>query len=299
MKEAFHGSDIEKIEEIYGIPAEEIISFSANVSPLGVSKKYLEGIKERLHCVEKYPDRDYKALRKALGGYCGAKPENIIVGGGSSELIGAVIKHKKSPRVLITAPAYAEYGRNVAIAGGRADYFYLKSGEGFEFDTEALRERLCGGYDILMICSPVNPTSTAISSAGIISLLEECERLGIICAVDETYVDFADEGFDVSPLTDRYSCLFVIRSMSKFFCAPGLRLGYGITSDEELLHEITENKDPWSVSSLSNEAAILMLSDEEYIREAKRYMSYERRRVCERLDELKDAEANETFAEEE
>ena len=77
--------------------------------------------------------------------------------------------------------------------------------------------------------------------------------------------------------------------MSKFFCAPGLRLGYGITSNERLLHEIEENKDPWSVSSLSNEAAILMLSDHEYIKKVKSYMSGERDRVCAKLDKLEAA----------
>ena len=286
MKEAFHGSDLEKIEEIYGIPAGEIISFSANVSPLGVSGKYLEGIGERLHCVERYPDRGYRALRKALGGYCRAEAGHIIVGGGSSELIGAVIKHKKAPRALIVAPAYAEYERNVLIAGGSADLFYLKEGNDFEFDMEALCDRVTEGYDILMICNPVNPTSTAVSADRMGRLLEICDRLDTVCAVDETYIDFADDIYDVSPLTAQYRSLFVIRSMSKFFCAPGLRLGYGITSNEKLLSEIEENKDPWSVSSLSNEAAILMLSDREYIKKVKTYMSGERERVCKMLDDL-------------
>ncbi|MBR1522845.1 MAG: aminotransferase class I/II-fold pyridoxal phosphate-dependent enzyme [Lachnospiraceae bacterium] len=287
MKEAFHGSDVEKIEELYGIPAEEIISFAANVSPLGVSEKYLQGITEKLRSVERYPDREYTALRKALGRYCKAEPRHMIVGGGSSELIGAVIKHKKTPKALIIAPAYAEYERNVNIAGGEADYYYLKSEDGFEFDIDDICGALSPEYDILIVCNPVNPTSTAVASKDIERLLDKCDELGIVCAVDETYIDFADEAYDVSPLTKKHPCLFVIRSMSKFFCAPGLRLGFGITSNESLLREIGENKDPWSVSSLSNEAAILMLSDEAYIKKVKKYMSEERDRICKKLDELK------------
>ena len=287
MKEAFHGSDIEKIEERYGIPAGEIVSFASNVSPLGVSDKYIKEIGDKLYCVEKYPDRDYRALRSAIGKYCGIDPCHIVVGGGSSELIGAVIKHKKKPRTLLIAPAYAEYERNVIIAGGTCEYFYLKESDGFILDAKGLLTLLDESFDLLMICNPVNPTSTAIDRKTMDLILKACDELDIICAVDETYIDFAAERYDASYLAGYHKSLFVIRSMSKFFCAPGLRLGYGITSNDRLLREIEENKDPWSVSSLSNEAAILMLSDKEYIKKAKHYMEAERERVCKRLDTFK------------
>ncbi len=287
MKEAFHGSDIEKIEEKYGVSADEIISFAANVSPLGVSSLYLNGISEKLHCVERYPERDYGRLRDAISSYCGAKSSNIIVGSGSSELISAVIKHHPAPEVMITAPAYAEYARNVAIAGGNSRYYSLKAEEGFEFDINRLIDSLTDELDLLIICNPMNPTGTALKSSELDSVLERCEELDIICAVDETYVDFADDEYDATSLAEVYPCLFIIRSMSKFFSAPGLRIGYGITTNETLLKEIEENKDPWSVSSLSNEAAILMLKDRDYIAESKKYMASERERVCRKLDSLK------------
>ncbi len=288
MKEAFHGSDIEKIEERYGIPASEIVSFAANVSPMGLPDRYLSGIGQKLGCVERYPERDYKRLRMAVGEYCKADCSSIMVGSGSSELISAVIKHVREPYVLIVAPAYAEYERNVLIAGGRAAHYELKEENGFEFDTDALISSLSSDFDILMICNPVNPTGTAIKAAELEKVLRECEKLGVLCVVDETYVDFADEEYDATSLIKSYHCLFIIRSMSKFFCAPGLRLGYALSSDEKLMRAIEENKDPWSVSSLSAEAAILMLSDREYISNAKNYMSAERDRVCRKLDDLKD-----------
>ncbi|MBQ7583016.1 MAG: aminotransferase class I/II-fold pyridoxal phosphate-dependent enzyme [Lachnospiraceae bacterium] len=277
-----------KIEERYGIPAEALISFAANVSPLGVSERYLEGIKEKLRCVERYPERDYKRLREALAAYCGADAGHIIAGSGSSEIISAVIKHRSAPKVLIVAPAYAEYERNVLIAGGSVSYYRLKEEDGFEFDAAGLAGALSEDTDILMLCNPLNPTGTAIRADELETVIKRCAGLDIICVVDETYIDFADREYDATLLTDKYPGLFVIRSMSKFFCAPGLRLGYGITSDAQLLREIEENKDPWSVSSLSEEAAILMLSDKEYIESARAYMEEERSRVCGRLDELKE-----------
>lgn len=288
MKENFHGSDVEKIEKRFGIKADEIVSFAANVSPLGVSDKYLEGITDKLHCVERYPERDYRRLREAISSYCDADPMHIMVGSGSSEIISAVIKHIMRPNVLIVSPAYSEYERNVTIAGGRARYHALREEDGFRFDAARLTDALAEEDDILMICNPVNPTGCAIEASELETVLNTCEKLHIICVVDETYIDFADEKYDATSLTDKYPSLFVIRSMSKFFCAPGLRLGYAVSSDEALLDSIEENKDPWSVSSLSVEAAILMLSDKEYIIRARRYMEEERQRVCSMLDELRE-----------
>ncbi len=284
--EAFHGSDIEKIEEVYGIPKEDIVSFSANVSPMGVSERYLQGITSKLDCVERYPDREYRALKKAISLYCGAKSENIIVGGGSTELIGAAIKQMESPRVIIVTPAYSEYERNVKQRGGTVEHFFLKEEDGFAPDISEICEALNESHDILIICNPVNPTSTAFTRDGMEAVLKRCEKCGIVCIVDETYIDFADERFDVTPLTDRFGCLFVIRSMSKFFCAPGLRLGYGITQGAELKERIEESKDPWSVSSLSNEAALLMLSDTDHIGRTRAYIKEERQRIMSLLDDM-------------
>jgi threonine-phosphate decarboxylase len=287
---AFHGSDLEKIEEKYGIPRDEIISFAANVSPLGVSQGMIDAMKDQIRCIERYPERDYSRLRKAVGTYCKADPEHIIVGNGSSELIGDVIKYRAGKTALIVAPAYSEYERYVKLAGGTPVYHDLKEEEDFRFDLKALYERtdddtLSDG--LLIICNPLNPTSTAVRAEDMRDILKLCEKKNITCVVDETYVDFADEEYDMSYLTKEYRSLFVIRSMSKFFSAPGLRLGYAITSDDRLKSAVEEIKDPWSVSSFSEAAARYMLTDKEYIKEVGEYIGRERKRVCKMLDELK------------
>ena len=85
-KDHFHGSDLEKIEKIYGIKKEDIVSFSANVNPLGISPMLKEGIKDQIDCITTYPDRDYVQLRQCIANYCSTETENIIVGNGSTEL---------------------------------------------------------------------------------------------------------------------------------------------------------------------------------------------------------------------
>ncbi len=282
----FHGSDLEKIEEVYGIKKEEIISFAANVNPLGLPESFVKAMSTKLHCIEHYPDREYKSLKKAIGEYCGTDPENIMIGNGSSELISGVIKHKKAPETLIIAPAYSEYERNVRIAGGRPDYFDLKEEDEFCIDAKRITDSIKMSHDLVIICNPVNPTSSACDKRDMEIILERCRECNAICVVDETYVDFADEKYDISSLTERFKCLFVIRSMSKFFCAPGLRLGYAVTSDKALRDEIKENMDPWSVSSFAEEAGQQLLNDDAFIKKSREYMFAERDRICAILDDM-------------
>ena len=92
----FHGSDLEKIEQVYGVKKEEIISFSANVNPLGISPVMRSALIDQVDCITSYPDREYTSLRRQIGAYTGAPMEHIIVGNGSTELISLFI-HNHNP----------------------------------------------------------------------------------------------------------------------------------------------------------------------------------------------------------
>lgn len=91
-KDHFHGSDLEKIEEIYHIQKEDITSFSANVNPLGISPLLRDTLSKHLDAITTYPDREYAKLRKSICDYTGAEFDNIIVGNGSTELISLFIQ---------------------------------------------------------------------------------------------------------------------------------------------------------------------------------------------------------------
>ncbi len=97
-KEHFHGSDLEKIEAVYGIKKEDIISFSANVNPLGVSFRLRETLTNHIDAITSYPDREYTSLRKCIAEYTGADFENIVVGNGSTELISLLSRLPILPR---------------------------------------------------------------------------------------------------------------------------------------------------------------------------------------------------------
>ena len=117
-------------------------------------------------------------------------------------------------------------------------------------------------------------------------ILDYCKRKSITVLVDETYVEFAEEPDEVTaiPLTEYYNNIVILRGISKFFAAPGLRLGYAICGNRDLLNEINQKKNPWTINSLAAIAGEIMFQDEDYIKKTSELISSERARICARLD---------------
>ncbi|KSV58376.1 threonine-phosphate decarboxylase CobD [Acetivibrio ethanolgignens] len=287
-KEHFHGSDLEKIENIYGIKKEDITSFSANVNPLGVSFRLRETLASRIDAITSYPDREYTSLRKAIASYIHSDPEYILVGNGSTELISIMIQLQKPKKALIIGPTYSEYEREVSLEGGRSLYFSLKEEDNFELNLQALSEELQKDIDLLIICNPNNPTSTAIPRNKMRQILDICKERDIFVMVDETYVEFAEQMEEITsvPLTEYYNNIIILRGISKFFAAPGLRLGYAVFCNTDLIKEINQKKNPWTINSLAAIAGEIMFSDEEYKKATRQLISSERIRICDELSKL-------------
>ena len=284
-KDHFHGSDLEKIEKVFGIKKEDIVSYSANVNPLGISHKLREVLSQHLDAITRYPDREYTKLRQCIADYTGAQMENIIMGNGSTELISLFIQTNHPKKAMILGPTYSEYERDINLGGGTCIYFPLKEENGFQMDVNALCHQLDDNLDLLVLCNPNNPTSSAITRREMRRILDACMEHGIFVMVDETYVEFAPDEKNVTSvsLTNYYSNLIILRGTSKFFASPGLRLGYAITGNRDVAKEINTRKDPWTINSLAEIAGQIMFQDEDYIRETKQLITSERARMYQEL----------------
>ena len=284
-KDHFHGSDLEKIESIYGIKKENIISFSANVNPLGVSPLLRASLSEKIDAITSYPDREYTSLRKCIAEYCQTDYENIIVGNGSTELISLFIQIEHPKKALVIGPTYSEYEREIALGGGTTLYYPLKEKDDFALDVEDFVAQLNESIDLLVICNPNNPTSSCITRKAMRRILDVCKQYDIYVMVDETYVEFAENMAEIDsiPLTNYYNNIVILRGTSKFFAAPGLRLGYAITGNRDLIKAINTRKNPWTINSLAVVAGETMFKDTAYIEATKQLISSERERCYQAL----------------
>ena len=283
-KPEFHGSDLEKIAEYYHMDPDSIIKFGANVNPLGLSETVKEDLAAHLDVISSYPDRDYKSLKATIGEYCHADPQHIVVGNGSTELISLLISQRAPKKALVLGPTYSEYARELSMTGGVIEYFHLKEKEDFVLNIPELVEIIENDpeIDLLIICNPNNPTSSAIVQKDMEYILAECKRNDIFVMIDETYVEFAPEVSAITsiPLVEKYDNFMVIRGLSKFFASPGLRFGYGITSNEAFLKMLKIHQNPWSMNSIAAYAGERMLTDTAYIKKTWNLIDSERTRLC-------------------
>lgn len=284
-KEHFHGSDLEKIEKYFGIPKEKITGFGANVNPLGISPKMRAGLAEKIDVITSYPDPDYTELRGHIANYAGCLPEQILVGNGCTELISLFIQIHCPKKAMIVTPTYSEYEREVILAGGSVRYYALKETHDFHLDLQDFCEHLTDELDLCIICNPNNPTSTANTPDEMRQILACCREHNIFAIIDETYAEFAPDDVSVSSagLLKEFDNFAILRGISKFFAAPGLRLGYAMTSNLDLLDDIKERKNPWTLNSLADVAGSLMFTDREYIDATRHLISSERERIYQEL----------------
>lgn len=293
-----HGGDLDSIERIYNIPRNKIIDFSGNINPLGVPESIKEHLIKKIDLVSTYPDKKYLKLRTRISSYINVEKSHIMIGNGSTELISLFIKTINPKNCIIISPAYSEYEREIKIIGGNSYLFELEEKNNFKLDISALKEELSKDIQMLILCNPNNPTGSYLEIEEISDLLEFCRQKDIFVMIDETYVEFADLDKQISgmSLIAEHDNFCVIRGTSKFFASPGLRLGYAACSDELLLEEIHQTKDPWSVNMLANLAGIVMFEDKDYISRSHELITAERNKIIKELSTWKKVKLYDTQA---
>lgn len=283
--EQFHGSDLEKIEQHFGIPKESITGFGANVNPLGISPKVQQKLAEQIQVITAYPDPEYTGLREHIAAYAGCLPRQVLVGNGCTELISLFIQTLKPKEALIVSPTYSEYEREVRLSGGNVRYYGLKETCGFQLELEDFFRAFRKETGLCILCNPNNPTSTALTPMQMGQILSRCREQGIFVMIDETYAEFAPDHKSISSvsLLKEYDNFVILRGISKFFAAPGLRLGYAMTGSQKLLSQVKMRQNPWSLNSLADAAGKLMFADTDYIEQTRKLISSERERIYREL----------------
>lgn len=281
----FHGSDIESVASYYHIPEDQIINFGANVNPLGLSDTVRSKLIQNIDLISSYPDRNYTRLRNTISNYCLVPPEYVVVGNGASELISLIISQIAPNNTLLLGPTYSEYERELSLIDSTLTYYYLKSENNFMLDLEEFLNHLSESIDLLILCNPNNPTSSALSVKDLKVILDVCQKYGIFVMIDETYVEFTSNiaHYTGMSLIASYQNLMVLRGVSKFFSAPGIRFGYGVSSNIQFIDQMKNLQNPWSLNSLGAFAGELMLTDTPYIAKTKQLIETERHRIYQEL----------------
>lgn len=264
------GKPIEETKRELGL--DKVYKLASNENPLGPSPMALEAIQSHLKELHRYPDPSCYELKRAWGAHYGVKPESIVFGNGSNELIDLLIRIYCEPgeAVLTSQAAFVAYG--ICAQAARAEVIETPLTSDYRFNAEALIEELRQADSkkirLLFIANPNNPTGTYLNAAELKSILEEAHKNeNILTVLDEAYVEFvrAQDYVHGLELRKQFPRLCVLRTLSKVYGIAGLRLG-ALVGPADVVDLVNRVRNPFNVNSLAQVAALGSLKDHEYLK---------------------------------
>jgi len=256
------GKPIEELERELGIKGS--IKLASNENPLGPSPLAVRAIKDTLHTLHRYPDGCGFYLRSKLSKKFDIPIERIILGNGSDELIGLIIRTFLSTgqHVVQAFPTFLVYETMVKGAGGLMISVPLSN---FKIDLNEISNAITPQTKIIFVNNPNNPTGSLLSKEDMRLFLKELPD-DIIVVLDEAYVEFVSETESASGLEflETHPLLVVLRTFSKLYGLAGLRIGYGFSS-EKIIDYLNRVRQPFNANTLAQVAATAALDDVEFV----------------------------------
>ncbi len=289
IKPCSHGADVFEATGKTGLKKSEILDFSSNVNPLGPSLKALEMLRSSLSCVPDYPDSDSNLLRQAIANHYGkVSKNNIVVGNGSTELIYLFtdVFIREGDVALIPAPSFSEYERAVKRSGGTVKHVEL--GSDFQLEPDDFMRAVSEKVKAIFLCNPNNPTSILCPTNVLEEIINYAFDREVLVFLDEDFLEFVKDEQKLSfiPRIRTYPNLFILRSFTKIYGLTGLRVGYGVTS-QEIAGLLMNAKIPWNVNCLGQAAAVAALKDRDHLGKTLQLVNEEKAFLFSELSEFK------------
>jgi L-threonine-O-3-phosphate decarboxylase len=292
-----HGGNLRWAAAIAGISEADILDFSASINPLGTPPSAIAAIQAHLGDLQHYPDPEYIALRQAIGKFHQISPDSILTGNGVSELLTWVGRDlgKLEATVLFT-PAFADYYRALKAFDTEIEPYPLIldlskntskiSKQNLDFSIQVIPKTLQilnSDRKGILINNPHNPTGYLFSKDALLPYLDQFA----LVVIDEAFMDFLPPSQQQSliDLVPFYPNLVILRSLTKFYSLPGLRLGYAIAHPDRL-KQWQQWRDPWSVNSLAVAAGIAILEDHTFQQQTWDWLSLARPQLWDGLNRI-------------
>ena len=259
---------------------QDILDFSASINPLGPPQSVRAAVQSGLDQISSYPEPNAWTLREALGQLHQVPADWILVGNGAAELLTWACRSLSVlDRVHIITPAFSDYSRAlkafeakicthpIPLALGDLNSAQASTHALLSQSLAELRQLTNSADQVhplkagLLLNNPHNPTGQAVLKTELLPLLEQYAQV----VVDEAFMEFLPDQsrYSLAGEIERYPNLVVLRSLTKFYSIPGLRLGY-VIAHPDWISQWQSWRDPWSVNALALVAGIAALEDEAF-----------------------------------
>ncbi|NLO49226.1 MAG: aminotransferase class I/II-fold pyridoxal phosphate-dependent enzyme [Clostridiales bacterium] len=262
-----HGGDIFAYENIR-------YDFSVNINPLGMPESVKRAVAAHISDFETYPDTKYRALRAAISDMEQQNASHIVCGNGAADLIYRLCQSIKPENVLVCAPSFSEYERAAAQAGANILVHRLAEDNGFCLTDNILGD-ITEDINMVFLCSPNNPTGAVIPFELIEKAAGKAAENNALLVLDECFLDFTDAK-SAKSLILTYGNLVILKAFTKIFAMAGLRLGYILCSDSDVLEKVDLTGQCWSVSAPAQYAGIAACKLSDFVSRTRELISRER-----------------------
>jgi len=245
-----------------------LLDFSVNVNPCrpsGVTRVY----EAALATAQWYPADDYSEFRVAAAEYVGCEPRQVIPSPGGLAAIRLAVATTVSSgaSVLVPFPSFSEYAREARLQGAEPTFVH----------HDAILETDPGAYDLVVLCTPNNPTGTAYPPEQLLAYAGDCRAAGTPLLVDEAFLDFTE----LASLAGTDGAI-VVRSLTKLFGLPGLRVGFAVATGL-YRKRLDTSRLTWGLGEPAAAVGQHCLGSQEFIEETRSRVRTERRRMRRRL----------------
>lgn len=281
-----HGGDIYQYNNI--------TDFSSNINPFGTPDFVMQAVKNSLDAISYYPDITNTKLREAIAKKEGVSCEDIICGNGASELIYTVVNCIKPKRAILSIPCFSEYLQ--VLENNDVEILFhnnllLKNGkiEGGNI-SESLLDIMDESIDLLFICNPNNPTGATATASLLKKVIQKAVLNDIFIVIDESFLDFCEAYDELTVMhianEREMKNIFIIRSFTKMYGLAGVRIGYGISFNNQLLQKVRKILPPWNISCIAQSAGISCCMDTEYSEKTRNNIKTEAEYITGKFDEM-------------
>jgi len=272
-----HGGDIYRNEVE--------LDFSININPLGMPDRVRQALLAAVDTCTRYPDIEVQKLTEAVSNMLGIPKNFILFGNGASELFQAVVHTLKPQKIWIPVPSFYGYEHVAGSSECEVCYFFTKEEQDFSPDEKVVNV-IPPDTDLIFLANPNNPTGTLLSREVLVRILDYCKEQNIYVVLDECFIEFCEGADSMLSKIKQYENLMIVRAFTKIFAIPGVRLGYLISSNEELLQKTKLHLPEWNISTFAEAAGTACAGEQEFIEQTRIFVAAEREFLINGLSEM-------------
>ncbi|MBR3630413.1 MAG: aminotransferase class I/II-fold pyridoxal phosphate-dependent enzyme [Oscillospiraceae bacterium] len=246
------------------------LDFSANINPLGIPERMLSAIHASAEQWAHYPDPACLMLAEALAAQEGYPADHIVCGNGADDLLYRIAGAFRPKTALLAEPCFGEYRRALEAAGCEVLSYKLKKEADFAL-SDAIFGKIAQQPDLLLLCTPNNPTGRLIDPELLAEIAERCEKSGILFVLDACFIALTEAHARRLPRT-----ALIVNAFTKSHAIPGIRIGYALCPDARTAQKLRSQGQYWSVSAPAQAAGLAALREQDYLAAARSLIAEER-----------------------